>query len=188
MKPIDEFEQMFSRAMTLQSKGAVGEALAVLQDLARQLEKHHMAERYARVLMNIGLMEAGMGLHQDALHHFTVSMEQFESLGDQINSALARGNIGSCYRDTDRLDDALEWYQSALEMFSEKKHVEGMADQKANIAYALALSGRYIDALRIFKDAHQEYILLHNQIKEQETLKNIIQIEQIIHETAYEGS
>lgn len=136
-----EYEDLFDQAMSLENEGKTGPALALLQDLAKTLSIEGNSSRYARVLVNIGLMEVSLGLYKDALIDLDKARTEFETIGDEFEVAKVSGNIGSCHRDLNQFEEALKWYQDSLRLFTRIHSLEGIADQKSNIGYIYALLG-----------------------------------------------
>ena len=181
-------EQQFSLAMQLQREGKSREALEKMQKVAFSLLNSGEGEKSARALVNTGLLEVSIGRLIDAIHHFTLAKEQFEHIGDPLGAAGALGDIGSCYRDMEYYEEALEQYQVSLAIYETHKHFTGVANQRANIGYVYAMTGDLEKALLSFREARQKYRNLGLLEKAGEAEKNIKQIESLLAEESDAGN
>ncbi len=129
------------KALKLYLKNA--DTFAVLQDYNRQ----------AGTLSNVGLIEAGMGLNEDALAHYKKALALFERQGKKLQMAEMWGNIGSTYRNMEAYDKAMEAYSEALPLYEGIDHKGGIADQYTNMAYVHTQRGEMEDAINFYQKA-----------------------------------
>jgi tetratricopeptide (TPR) repeat protein len=111
--------------------------LAVFQEPDKYVE--------AVTLYNGILMHAG---------RFAEAAQRWEEIGglvreegDNVTLAIIVNNIGRCYLELDRLPEAQECFETALEMFEKLGHKTRVPDTRLNLAFALRKTGRYGEAL-----------------------------------------
>lgn len=181
-------EDMFLLAMKLETEGKQNEAILLMQQVANILESQEGTQiKRAKVMMNLGLMQASMHRYNEAIKSFLVAKALFETSSELLHVAQVLGNIGSCYRDLDQFEKSLAWYRDALGIYQSLGHSRGIADQKANIGYLLALNGLFAQAQTMFNEAVQYYENSGDNEKVDATMKNLQQIEQYLREYGYEG-
>ena len=121
------------------------------------LEGLQDTEKQARVLANMGLIEAQSGRGESAVSRFRRSLELFERLGSTLHVAQQWGNIGSTYRDMQEYDRAMESYRCALPLYEGLGHAAGMADQYTNMAYVHTMRQELAEALGLYQKAAPLY-------------------------------
>lgn len=105
----------------------------------------------------IGLMQIEHKKLQLAASSFTAAAALFLQEGNHSARAVQIGNIGSIYRDLEHYDDALHHYREALAIFTQERFIPGIADQHANIAFALTQQGQSLEAISHFRKASETY-------------------------------
>jgi len=182
-------EDLFSLAMKLETEGRQSEAIMMMQKVETILASQEGTEsKRAKIMMNLGLMQATLHRFDEAIKSFLVSKALFEASSELLYVAQVLGNIGSCYRDLDQFEKSLAWYQDALGIYQSLGHPRGIADQKANIAYIFALNGLFAQAYAMFNETIQFYQDSGDEEKVAATMKNLQQIEQYLQESGYEGA
>lgn len=178
----------FINAMELMKKGELEQSLALLLDIVKKMDGNEWPEYCARIHMNIGLMKSSLGLYRNAIENFSISIDFFQKSQNLHGLALVQGNIGSSYRDIDDFSQATFHYHESLNLHTHLKDLNGIADQKANLAYIHALQGNYDQSLQYFVDAKQDYHDLGLKEKEQDAIVNIDRINGIVREAENEGT
>jgi tetratricopeptide (TPR) repeat protein len=137
------------------------------------LEKLEDAEKQARVLANMGLIEAQSGSGESAVCRFRRSLELFEGLGSTLHVAQQWGNMGSTYRDMQDYDRAMDSYRRALPLYEGLGHAAGMADQYTNMAYVHTMRQELGEALALYQKAVALYTEAGDGRKADLTRQNI---------------
>ena len=111
----------------------------------------------ARLYANIGMVHIDMQLLDAAAACFSTASDLFAEVGNHAARAAQIGNIGSIHRDRGDFAKALRSYREALAIFEGEEYLPGIADQHANIAFALAQQGERLAAIDHFDQARTSY-------------------------------
>ncbi len=153
------------------------DALRSYEQALDLLVKLEDGEKQARVLANMGLIEAQTGRGQSAVSRFRRSLELFESEGRTLHVAQQWGNMGSAYRDMKDYDQAMESYGRALPLYEGLDHAAGVADQLTNMAYIHTMRHQLPEALALYRKAVPLYSQSGDTRKAELTRQNIAALE-----------
>jgi tetratricopeptide (TPR) repeat protein len=160
--------------------GRIDEATETYETLLSVLEQLPDDSRKGAAYTNRALLEVKRKNYIEALAHFQRALAIFGRIGETLHAAQLWGNIGSIHRDQDRYQSAIESHHHALLLYEELGHIEGIADQYANIAYACAMDGRYQEAHGWFAKALPVYVEGKNTSKAQATRQNMDNLEEVL--------
>ncbi len=170
--------QMISEIYRLTNN--INDAIKTCEDLIELYKESEENEQMFRVLNNMGLLEIGRKSYDGATIRFKSALELAEKLDNIKYKALQSGNIGSTYRDMNKSQEAIEYYEKALSLYEESGLREGVADQYTNIAYIHVVENRFKDALELYKKALPVYMEIKKTEKAQFTEQNIEKLEAVI--------
>ena len=147
-----------------------------LEEFSRALEllpEESLLEVRARLLNNVGLVQARIGKLDDAIATFHNTASIYEELDDPISEAWQMANVGSACRDKEDHEEALKSYNVALDIFTQHAQPMGIADQACNIGYIHAMKHDPHSALEWFEKALTIYQEKGEERKAELTEKNI---------------
>lgn len=153
------------------------DALRSYEQALDLLVKLEDGEKQARVLANMGLIEAQTGRGQGAVSRFRRSLELFEREGRTLHVAQQWGNMGSAYRDMEDYDQAMESYGRALPLYEGLDQAAGVADQLTNMAYIHTMRQQLPEALALYRKAVPLYSESGDARKAELTRQNIAALE-----------
>lgn len=114
------------------------------------------------VLLRVGSLSAWFasvgqidGAQEKAKDLISESIRRFQAIGDKINVAVARSELGLCYRRAGSYDEARVVYHEALTELNDGTEKELRAKILLRLVIVESLSGRYNDALRILTEETQ---------------------------------
>jgi len=158
------------------------EALENYQIALASLEKLEDEEKQAKVLNNIGLIEAGMGRNDSALDHFRRALELYQHLDSTLDIARQWGNLGTTYRNMQDWEEAMDAYNQALSLYQKLNHTPGIADQFTNMAYVYSMRHELAQALEFYKKSLPLYTEAGDSRKVDLTGKNIMTLHSTLEE------
>jgi tetratricopeptide (TPR) repeat protein len=151
----------------------VDRALEIYKEVLGLYAGLNMQTPRARILNNIGLLQARRDNYDEALVHFREALGIFEELEESMHVAEQWGNIGSVYRDMKKYENAMESYNCALPIFEKLGYREGVADQYTNIAYVHVMREQFEQALDWYEKALSIYMEEGSEKKTEFTKRNI---------------
>jgi signal transduction histidine kinase/Tfp pilus assembly protein PilF len=122
---------------------------------------------------NIGLVLRNIGLNDEALNYFKISLDIVEKSGNKKLEATLLNNIGISYRGSERYDEAEHVLEKALEINSALNNQQSMAHNLNNLGNVYFYRKEYTKALVFFKKAHAINSSLNNHYEEAQNLDNI---------------
>jgi tetratricopeptide (TPR) repeat protein len=141
---------------------AMGRMLAERGDSTQALEHLEEAVKTGRVrcseatmgyvLADLGIVLARMGRHGEAHRHLDQSLTIFTQI-HSAGKALSLYGLGLVYSDTGEFEEALNCFETALEIDRDIDFRRGVADDLLGIARLLAKNGRLQDARHYYGDA-----------------------------------
>ena len=117
---------------------------------------------------NIGAVYQTKGDDSKALEYFLDAVRNAEAIGDSLRIASAYVNIGTVYVNDpeDKLDEALDAYSIAMDMFRELNNVQGLAVTAINIGEVYIKKGQpeesldhLEESLELFKELGMDHSL-----------------------------
>jgi diguanylate cyclase (GGDEF)-like protein len=149
-------------ALRGEQNGARGLYAAAISDLkeAYQLElEHGSARRQINVLGAIANLYADRSVkdYANALVYYGKVLAANEAAGDVQGQATALFNLGSTLESQDKLEEALQYLQRALELDRKRGVSADIAFDEKAVAVVLSKLGRHADALRLLADVERRY-------------------------------
>jgi tetratricopeptide (TPR) repeat protein len=95
--------------------------------------------------------------------------------GDKATLGYVVTNVGRCYLQLGRSDDAGECFATALEIFEDLGLKTELPDLRLNMAYALRLAGRYSEAISEMYVAREEFAKLGMLLNAAEVTVRIVE-------------
>jgi tetratricopeptide (TPR) repeat protein len=128
----------------------IGEFKLALEHMKRAESLTSNKESLMRIYDWIGLIYWRMGYLDDAFLYFSRSLSLARDLGDRSMQAEVLNNIANIYRDKDKLDKALGYYEESLRLQTDEKE---KATTYNNIALIYEDKGDYQKAVEYFQKA-----------------------------------
>jgi tetratricopeptide (TPR) repeat protein len=128
-------------------------AIEELEDILR-ICTPSFTERIA-LLLNLGNAYYSLSRNKEALKNYNAILKLTKNVNEEDaleGKASALGNIGLIYKAKGDLDQALKYYQEALEIDKEISFRQGEANQLGNIGLIYKAQGDLDQALNIFQD------------------------------------
>jgi signal transduction histidine kinase len=122
---------------------------------------------------NIGLVLRNIGLLDEALNYFKISLDIVEKSGNKTLEATLLNNIGISFRGLERYDEAEQVLEKALEINSGLNNQQSMAHNLNNLGNVYFFRKQYPQALEFFKKALSINRSLNNHYEEAQNLDNI---------------
>lgn len=120
------------------TKGQKDEAKKLLNEAKDLSEKHELLEDYADSILDLAKLEEGDGANEKREVAAREAIRALEKLllRTQVKGrrAFLMGRIGALYQRVKSLDEALNWFQQAKEVFEEIGDVHGLANCFGSIA------------------------------------------------------
>jgi serine phosphatase RsbU (regulator of sigma subunit)/tetratricopeptide (TPR) repeat protein len=140
-------------------------------DLIRETSWTPLTEAFA--LEGIGNTYTRMGSGEKALEYYNRSLEIRKNLGFKGGVASALTNIGKLFYATGDTVEAAEYLQQALDISREINYSEGIYKSSEVLAVMLDGSGRYKEAIELYKIFYQA----KDEVKNENAIRRIRSIE-----------
>lgn len=152
-------------AADFEHKGQYDEACDALNELWQGVGKRPVLEGLseltaAEVLLRVGSLSGHLGsvrqiegAQDKAKDLITESITRFQAIGETTRVAVARNELGFCYRRVGAHDEARVVYSEALKCLAGGGEKELQAEILLRLAAVETFSGRYNDALHILTDS-----------------------------------
>ena len=145
---MDRLGDSLRRAQTLQDAGAYMALRSLAQEMLDLAEERGEAAAAARACTFLGVARMRLGEAQEASIALEAAVTRFTAIGDDIEAARAKMNLGALALDVLLdVDLAERWYDEALPVVERSHHEQLLGIALANIAEIHRLKGRLTEAL-----------------------------------------
>jgi len=120
-----------------------------------------------------GVVFLKSGEYQDAGRHFLEAAAIYEILGDTVGWAKCYNNLGTVYWELDRLDEAMNYYQTGLKLVENTAHKRTIANFLGNIGLIYRAKDDHKSALQYYTQSLEINRELGNLSAESIDLHNI---------------
>ena len=138
---------------TYDSLGNLEQANRYFQEVWNNHRDSLTTDIAANTLLGIGSIEWQTGNIDAAEQHFLESRRLFEQTNDLIGKTQSTNNLGIVYFKQDRLDEAFDCWDEALEISRSIGAMNELLVGYNNVASAHILNGQYSHAIRYLSDA-----------------------------------
>ncbi|MFL1437668.1 AfsR/SARP family transcriptional regulator [Nocardiopsis protaetiae] len=107
----------------------------------------------AQAMLNEARIRLETGHHREARHNCETSLAIFEALGDRIQAAYARTNLGMVFEHLHRYEEALACFSQVREQFRRMRDLSGALRADRGAAAVLVGLGRFAEAQSTAEDA-----------------------------------
>ena len=136
-------------------EGRIGEALDHLERARDAFVATGHEQGVFSVLTNIANCRTQLGHYAEALVAYEQCLVQATKLGDPIEIARARNNLGSLLKTLGRGEEAMANFRQAVELFQAQQHLVGYAQALQNIGDLHFDQSRYEEALHVYRRSLQ---------------------------------
>lgn len=133
-----------------------GEIELALQYVFKAIKIHEQLENHigkADALLVLAALESTNDNSEKALEYELEALSIYNAQGDKLYAALTNNNLGQTYRQLDDLDNAKLHLNNAIQLATEIKAINIVADAKTKLGNILVSLGNYEPAINVLKEA-----------------------------------
>lgn len=132
----------------LANQGNLQDAIFIFRQALQEYQDLQNKAGEANILSNLGSIYYRMGNSSKALEYHFQSLKISQEIGNKLRIGTSYNNIGTVYQQSEStLDDALESYKKALDVFEEIDYDFGVSTVAMNIGEIYFLEAKYDSAL-----------------------------------------
>lgn len=148
-------------------------SVKIFEDTTLRLySKPEIAYAIASTYQNIGTVYASKEQYKEALPYFVKSLDMSINIGDRLGEAYSLNSIGNTYLETEKIEKASAYLDSALQIGRRLNAVEIIKDAAANLSNLYTKKQQYEEALTF----HKLFKQMSDSLRNDENTKKITQL------------
>ena len=154
-KPKEVLDYLGKVAFITAKQGLKDEARKLFTEAKELSEKHELWDDYADAILDLSKLEEGKDANTNRKEALTIAIASLEKLlpKTQVKGrrAFLIGRIGSLYQQSGNLEEALNWFTRAKQLFEEIGDIAGVANCLGSFAEIMRKQNNPNEELKIYR-------------------------------------